>query len=136
MAHPPRIGPTVTSSGGFGGNSPALLGLEDLVHDLGAGRDHRAQFTAVDDFGGAGAGMPSQAGDLLDRHALVAHHAHERMAPQAGQQPSARDWIPLLICKNFVELRGFEPLTPPCHGASYYRLACLGVARYEVVRNY
>jgi kynureninase len=21
---------------------------------------------------------------------------------QAGQQPSARDWIPLLICKNFV----------------------------------
>src|SRR6266581_4534092 len=34
------------------------------------------------------------------------------MAPQVGQQPSARDWIPLLICKNFVELRGFEPLTP------------------------
>src|SRR4029079_5116850 len=34
------------------------------------------------------------------------------MAPQAGQQPSARDWIPLLICKNLVELRGFEPLTP------------------------
>ena len=34
------------------------------------------------------------------------------MAPQAGQQPSARDRIPLLICKNFVELRGFEPLTP------------------------
>jgi hypothetical protein len=37
---------------------------------------------------------------------------------QAGQQPSARDWIPLLICKNFVELRGFEPLTPPCHIAA------------------
>ena len=34
------------------------------------------------------------------------------MAPQAGQQTSARDSILLLICKNFVELRGFEPLTP------------------------
>src|SRR6201989_368249 len=34
------------------------------------------------------------------------------MAPQAGQQALARDWIPLLICKSFVELRGFEPLTP------------------------
>src|SRR5439155_15185357 len=24
------------------------------------------------------------------------------MAPQAGQQPTVRDWILLLICKNFV----------------------------------
>jgi hypothetical protein len=31
--------------------------------------------------------------------------------PHAGQQALARDLISLLICKTFVELRGFEPLT-------------------------
>src|SRR6185312_2074561 len=41
-----------------------------------------------------------------------AYNLAPTMAPQAGQQPSARDPILLLICKNFVELRGFEPLTP------------------------
>jgi hypothetical protein len=42
------------------GDSPALLRLEDLVHDLGAGRDDRAQFAAVDDLGGAGTGVTSR----------------------------------------------------------------------------
>jgi hypothetical protein len=37
--------------------SLALFRLEDLVHDLGPGGYHRAQFAAVDDFGGAGAGV-------------------------------------------------------------------------------
>src|SRR5690242_5244673 len=85
-AEAPRSDPYCYSSGGFCGCSRVLLGLEELVHDLGAGGDHRVQFAAVDDFGGAGAGMPGQAGDLLDR-----------LGGPAG---------------NLVELRGFEPLTP------------------------
>ena len=76
MVRPQRCDP-ITSSGGFGRSFRALLRLEDLVHDFGAGGDHRAQFAAVDDFGGAGAGVPGQAGDLLDWDALVAHHADE-----------------------------------------------------------
>lgn len=41
------------SPGGFCRTTRAVLQLEDLVHDLGSGGDHRAQFTAVDDFGSA-----------------------------------------------------------------------------------
>src|SRR4029077_12855055 len=44
-----RMQSVVQSSGGFCGSSLALFRLEDLVHDLGAGGDHRAQFTPIDD---------------------------------------------------------------------------------------
>ena len=39
---------------------------EELVHDFGAGGDHRPQFPPVDDLGGPGGGAPGEAGDLLD----------------------------------------------------------------------
>src|SRR5690242_17888849 len=74
------------SSGGFGRGFPAVLRLEDLVHDLGSGGDHGAQFSAVDDFGGARAGVPGQAGDLLDWDALVAHHADHEVRSSFGTQ--------------------------------------------------
>jgi hypothetical protein len=37
------------------------LARKDFVHDLGAGGDHWAQFAAVHDLRGAGAGVPGQA---------------------------------------------------------------------------
>ena len=46
--------------GSFCTTSPPLLGLEDLVHDIGAGRDHRTQLAPVDDFGTYGP-MPTEA---------------------------------------------------------------------------
>ena len=57
-------------------------------------RRRRAQFAPVNNLGGAGAGVSGQAGGLLDRDALVTHHAHER-GPQllrdpAGAQPGRR----------------------------------------------
>ena len=51
---------------------------EDLIDDLGARRDHRSQFPAVDDLGCPGGGVSGQPGDLLDADAAVAHQAHER----------------------------------------------------------
>jgi len=39
---------------------------KDLVHHVGPGGDDRAQLVAVDGLGRPGAGMPGQAGDLLD----------------------------------------------------------------------
>ena len=51
---------------------------EDLIHDLGACRDHRSQFPAVDNFGCPGGGVPGQPGDLLDADAMIAHQAYER----------------------------------------------------------
>ena len=50
---------------------------EEPVHDLGACGDDRPQFPAVDDFGGAGGGVPGEAGDLLDADAAVAEQADE-----------------------------------------------------------
>src|SRR5881396_576327 len=59
------------------------------------------------------------------------------MAPQAGQQSSARDRIPLLICRNFVELRGFEPLTPsmPWRCATSCATAPRGLARMSLAQR-
>jgi hypothetical protein len=54
------------------------LRLEDLVHDLGPGRDYWPQFAPVDNLSGPGACMPGQPRNLFDRHALVTHHADER----------------------------------------------------------
>src|SRR5690348_13645026 len=48
------------------GTGAGLGSGEELVHDLGAFGDHRSQFAAVDDLGGAGGGVPDEAGDLLD----------------------------------------------------------------------
>src|SRR5206468_512449 len=50
---------------------------EELVHDLGAGGDDGPEFAAVDDLGGAGGGVPGEAGDLLDGDSLVAQQADE-----------------------------------------------------------
>jgi hypothetical protein len=52
-----------------------LVSFEELVHDLGAGGDDRSQFAAVDHLGGAGGGVPDQAGDFLDADAVVAEQA-------------------------------------------------------------
>lgn len=41
--------------------------LEDGVHGFGAARQDWPQLATVDHFGGAGAGVAGQAGDLLDR---------------------------------------------------------------------
>ena len=87
------------SSGGSCRTSSPLLGPEDLVHDLSPGRDHRAQLPPVDDLRRPGAGMPRQPGDLLHRHALVAHHADERgsqllrhpAGPQSGRRGDPAD---------------------------------------------
>jgi len=68
-------------------SSSPLHRLEDLVHHLGPGRDHRAQFPPVDDLGSPRASVPGQPGDLLDRHALVTHHADER-GPQLLRHPA------------------------------------------------
>jgi hypothetical protein len=38
---------------------------EDGVHDFGAGGEDGTQFAAVDDFGGAGAGVPGEASEWL-----------------------------------------------------------------------
>ena len=38
---------------------------EDLVHYVGAGRDHRPELVPVDSLGRTRTGVPSQVGDLL-----------------------------------------------------------------------
>jgi hypothetical protein len=43
-----------------------LASSEDLIHDLGSGRDHRPQFPAVHDLGCPGGGVPDQPSDLFD----------------------------------------------------------------------
>jgi hypothetical protein len=68
-----------------GDTEPTNLGREDLVHDLGTGGDHRAQFTAIHDLGGAGTGVPDQAGDLFHGHARVRHQADKRSSQLAGR---------------------------------------------------
>jgi hypothetical protein len=40
---------------------------EEVVEGGGAGGDDGAEFLAVDQFGGAGGGVPGDAGDFLDR---------------------------------------------------------------------
>src|ERR1043166_6433740 len=50
---------------------------EELVHDFGAGGDDGPECAAVDDLGGAGGGVPGEAGDLLDADAAVAEQADE-----------------------------------------------------------
>jgi hypothetical protein len=60
------------------------LGLcEQLVHDFGAGGDDGSEFAAVDDFCGAGGGVPDEAGDFLDADAAV----FERDAVFAASAP-------------------------------------------------
>ena len=65
-----------------------LNSREELVHDLGAGGDDGPQFAAVDDLGGAGGGVPGQAGDLLDADPAVAQQADEGGAQLPRVQPS------------------------------------------------
>src|SRR5690348_8214407 len=48
---------------------------EEFAYDLGAGGDDGSEFAAVDDLGGAGRGVPGQAGDFLDGDAVVARQA-------------------------------------------------------------
>src|SRR5258706_7093240 len=67
-----------------------LASAEELVHDLGAGGDDGAEFAAVDDLGGAGGGVPDEAGDLLDGDSLVAHQADEGGA-QLARGPAVPD---------------------------------------------
>ena len=71
------------------------LGLcEELVHDFGTGGDDGPEFAAVDDFGGAGGGVPDEAGDLLDADAAVAHQADEG-GPELARCPAVADvWVP------------------------------------------
>src|SRR6266568_9333816 len=84
------------SAGGFCGYSAApgaargLGSCEELVHDLGAGGDDGPQFAAVDDLGGAGGGVPGQAGDLLDADPAVAQQADEGGA-QLPRGPAVPD---------------------------------------------
>src|SRR6516164_9190750 len=73
-----------------GGGCRAGAGLgccEELVHDLGAGGDHRPQLAPVHDLGGAGGGVPGQPGDLLDADPAVAQQADER-GPQLARRPA------------------------------------------------
>ena len=67
-----RVGPQRLSD-----RREGLGSCEELVHDLGAGGDHRPQFPAVGDFGGVGGGVSDQPGDLLDADPAVAHQADE-----------------------------------------------------------
>ena len=60
------------------------LRREDSVHYLGAGRDHRAQFVAVDQLGRAGLLVAGEAGDLLDWDAACRHDADEGVAQFPG----------------------------------------------------
>jgi hypothetical protein len=73
-------GPAAGWSGSLaalGSAREASVCCEELVHDLGADGDDGSQFAAVDDFGGAGGGVPGQAGDLLDADPAVAQQADE-----------------------------------------------------------
>src|SRR6185437_13899561 len=88
---------------GVGGGSGSGAGSgEELVHDLGAGGDDGPEFAAVDDLGGAGGGVPGEAGDLLDADSLVAHQADEGGAqftrgpvvPGAGFGADALEHLP------------------------------------------
>ena len=55
-----------------------LASSEDLIHDLGACRDHRPQLPAVHNLGRPGGGVSDQPGDLLDLDPAIAHETHER----------------------------------------------------------
>ena len=86
-------------------DASAQTSSEELVHDLGAGGDHRPQFPAVDDLGGAGRGVPGQAGDLLDADPAVAHQADEG---DAQLVPAGK---PCGASSRFVESGIFSPWT-------------------------
>src|SRR5215472_6733657 len=61
-----------------------ILVSEKLVHDLGAGRDHRAELAPVDGLGGAAGAVTGKARDLLDAHPTVTHQADKRGAKLLG----------------------------------------------------
>src|SRR5215472_17313786 len=61
-----------------------ILVSEKLVHDLGARRDHWAEFAPVDGFGGAARAVTGKARGLLDAHPAVAHQADKRGAQFLG----------------------------------------------------
>jgi hypothetical protein len=71
-------------------NRRGLASCEELVHDLGAGGDHRPQLPAVDDLGGPGGSVPGQPGDLLDADPAVAQQADEG-GPQLARRPAVPD---------------------------------------------
>jgi hypothetical protein len=62
---------------------------EDLVHDVGAGGDHRAQLVTVDNLGRPQAGVPGQPGDLLDGPPRFGHDGDGRMH-QLPRRPASR----------------------------------------------
>src|SRR5258708_33314556 len=76
-----RVRSLLQSSRGFGRGAPAVLRLEDLVHDLGAGRDDRAQLAPANDFGGARAVMPGLAAGTPPPHPLEVHPAAPPLPP-------------------------------------------------------
>jgi hypothetical protein len=53
---------------------------EELVHSEGAFFHDGSELVAVDDFGGAGAGVAGKAGDFLEGDAGVGHEADEGVA--------------------------------------------------------
>lgn len=53
---------------------------EDLVHDLGACRDHWPELAAIDDLGCPSRRVSDEPGDLLEADPVMAHEAHERGA--------------------------------------------------------
>jgi len=59
-----------------------------LVHGLGAFFHDGAELVAVDNLGGAGAGMSGEAGDFLDGDAGVGHQRYEGV-PQLAGRPGA-----------------------------------------------
>src|SRR6516225_12325576 len=92
---PGREGPVISDAelGGAGlwRRSRAGVGLgccEEFVHDLGAGGDDGPQFAAVDDLGGAGGGVPGQAGDLLNADPAVLSRLTNVVRSSRGVQPS------------------------------------------------
>jgi hypothetical protein len=57
-----------------------LASSENLIHDLGACRDHRTQLPAVHNLGCSRGSVSDQPGDLLNAYPAMAHQAHERGA--------------------------------------------------------
>jgi hypothetical protein len=93
----------VTGAGGLVARVLAAIGLgpglglcEQLVHDFGAGGDDASEFAAVVDFGGAGGGMPDEAGDFLDADAAAVgrlqREAEDYQAPERDALSDRVHW--------------------------------------------
>src|SRR5215471_21168825 len=85
-----------------------ILVSEKLVHDLGAGGDHRAELAPVDGLGGAAGAVTGKTRDLLDAHPAVAHQADERGTqllgyPALAEPRGLRDFAE--VAPDFFRLR-------------------------------